>query len=208
VTLTLYAGQKRKSSWSLRAYLALAEAGLPFETHTLLLDTPGYLADATKIGPTGLVPVLHHDGLVLWDSYAICEYVNELAPAANLWPADRSQRARARSISAEMHSGFVALRKNMPFALLESHPGVGHTVEALADVQRIQSIWRDQLAASGGPFLFGAFSIADCMYAPVASRFRTYGVQMDDVSARYADAIFARPSVKQWIAEAEREPVE
>jgi glutathione S-transferase len=205
VALTLYSGNRRQSSWSLRAYLALAESGLSFETRVLTLDTPTFLAEATAVGPTGLVPVLHHDGQTIWDSYAICEYVNELAPAANLWPADRSQRARARSIAAEMHSGFVALRKNMPYAPLDSRPGVGHTQDALADVRRIQAVWRDQLAASGGPFLFGAFTIADIMYAPVASRFRTYGVFLDDVCARYSDAIFARPSMKTWMADAESE---
>ncbi|CAN5781294.1 glutathione S-transferase family protein [soil metagenome] len=204
MAMTLFVGNKRLSSWSLRAYLALSHTGLPFETKTLMMDTPTFRAEALAVGPTGLVPVLHHDGLVVWDSLAICEYISELAPHA-LWPTDRAQRARARTISAEMHSGFSSLRIDMSYALLESRPGVGHTAAALADAGRIQAIWRERLA-HGRPFLFGEFTIADAMYAPVASRFRTYGVALDSVCTKYVDTIFALPTMKQWIADAEREP--
>src|SRR5205085_3088367 len=114
--------------------------------------------------------------LVIWDSLAICEYAHELA--GNLWPADRAARARARAVSAEMHSSFAALRTAMPMDLCASKPGVGHTGGALADAQRVQEIWRECLARSGGPFLFGAFSIADAMFAPVTTRFRTYGITL------------------------------
>src|SRR5207237_212251 len=113
------------------------------------------------------------------DSLAICEYLAELAPDAKLWPADRAARARARAISAEMHAGFAALRRDMPMDVCSDKPGVGHTAEALADARRVMEIWREQLAASGGPFLFGAFTIADAMYAPVTTRFTTYGVELD-----------------------------
>lgn len=206
MALTLYVGNKRLSSWSLRPYLALAQSGLPFEAKTLMMDTPTFKAEAKAIGPTGQVPVLHHDGEVIWDSLAICAYVNDLAPAAQLWPADRAQRARARCISSEMHSGFANLRRDMSCAFLESRPGVGHTETALADASRVQAIWREQLAASKGPFLFGAFTIADAMYAPVASRFRTYGVALDEVCAAYVEAIFGLPGMKKWLAEAAQEP--
>jgi glutathione S-transferase len=155
------------------------------------------------------VPVLHHDGNVIWDSLSICEYVAELFPDANLWPTDRAQRAKARSISCEMHSSFAALRRDMWMDILESKPGVGHSAEALADVRRIEQIWHEQLAApshSGGPFLFGAFTIADAMFAPVVSRFRTYGVDIDARCRAYMDAVFALPGTQQWMREAESEP--
>jgi glutathione S-transferase len=141
---------------------------------------------------------------VIWDSLAICEYIAEQVPT--LWPSDRKARARARSVSAEMHSGFAPLRQNMPMDVLSHKPGQGHTPEALADAKRVQAIWRECLAPSGGPFLFGAFSIADAMFAPVTTRFTTYGVDMDPASRAYVDAVAALPAMKQWRADAEREP--
>src|SRR3954471_16319468 len=132
MTLTLHVGSKRYSSWSLRPYLALAHTGAPFETKVITLDTPTTAAEIAKVNPTGRVPVLHHNGLVIWDSLAICEYLHELYPAAQLWPADRAQRARARSVSAEMHSSFAALRNAMPMDLVATDRlGKGHTPEAL-----------------------------------------------------------------------------
>lgn len=206
MSLTLYVGSKRYSSWSLRPYLALAHTGAPFETTTILLDRPETKASIAAVNPAGRVPVLHHDELVVWDSIAICEYVAELYPDAKLWPTTRSERARARSISAEMHSSFTSLRGAMPMDVLSKKPGMGHTPDALADARRVQEIWRESLAASGGPFLFGAFSIADAMFAPVATRFVTYGVELDATCQAYVDAIYALPAMKQWIADAEREP--
>ena len=206
MALTLYVGSKRYSSWSLRPYLALAHTGAPFECKTILLDQEDTKANIAAVTPSGWVPVLHHDGEVIWDSLAICEYLAEAFPAAQLWPADRLARARARCISAEMHSGFPALRKNMSMDLGARKPGVGHTPEALADARRVMTIWREQLAASKGPFLFGAFTIADAMYAPVATRFVTYGVELDATCRAYVDAIAALPAMKQWHADAEREP--
>ncbi len=202
--LTLYVGSKRYASWSLRPYLALAHAGVPHETKTILLDRPATKAEILAVNPAGKVPVLHHDGLVIWDSLAICEYVHELA--GNLWPADRAQRARARAMSAEMHAGFAALRKAMPMDIGGHKPGHGHTPEALADAARIKTIWSEALAASGGPFLFGTFTIADAMFAPVVTRFVTYAVGVDATHRRYMDAILALPAMQVWQQGAAAEP--
>lgn len=206
MTLTLYVGNKRYSSWSLRPYLALAHTGLAFETRMIMLHRDTSKAEITQVNPAGRLPVLHHDDLVIWDSLAICEYLDELAPGAQLWPADRGRRARARAISAEMHSGFVALRTNMSMNLGADKAGQGHVPEALADARRIQDIWREALAASGGPFLFGAFSIADAMYAPVTTRFTTYGVDLDATCRAYVDAIAALPAMQAWRRDADAEP--
>jgi glutathione S-transferase len=188
----------------LRPYLALAHSGVPFETRTILLDQQDTKAKIAEVNPAGKVPVLHDGDLVIWDSLAICEYIAEQVPA--LWPSEKKARARARSVSAEMHSGFTALRQNMPMDVLSTKPGQGHTPEALADAKRVQAIWRECLAASGGPFLFGAFTIADAMFAPVTTRFTTYGVELDATCKAYVDAVAAVPAMKQWIADAEREP--
>jgi glutathione S-transferase len=204
--LTLYVGSKRYSSWSLRPYLALAHAGAAFECKTILLDRDATKAEIAKVNPAGWVPVLHDDDLVIWDSLAICEYVAELFPAATLWPAERAQRARARSIAAEMHAGFAALRRSMPMDLLSHKPGQGHTEDALADARRVTAIWREQLATSGGPFLFGAFTIADAMFAPVTTRFTTYGVELDPPCRAYVDAIAALPAMRAWRGDAATEP--
>lgn len=202
--LTLYVGSKRFSSWSLRPYLALAHAGVSFETKTIFLDQPTSKADIAKVNPAGRVPVLHDGDLVIWDSLAICEYAHELA--GNLWPADRPARARARAISAEMHAGFAALRRDMPMDLCANKAGQGHTPDALADARRVQAIWREALATSGGPFLFGAFTIADAMFAPVTTRFRTYGVALDAPLGAYAGAIAALPAMQAWQRDADAEP--
>ncbi|HEX7837691.1 MAG TPA: glutathione S-transferase family protein [Kofleriaceae bacterium] len=205
MSLTLYVGSKRYSSWSLRPYLALAYAGLPFETQVILLDRPSTRADIAAVNPAGRLPVLVHDGLTVWDSIAVCEYASELAPKARLWPTDRAQRARARSISAEMHAGFTALRSNMPMDLCADKSGQGHTPEALADARRVCDIWREALGRSGGPFLFGAFTIADAMYAPVTTRFTTYGVELDATCRAYVDAIATLPAMAAWKRDAAAE---
>jgi len=207
MTLTLHVGTKRHSSWSLRPYLALAHTGLAFECKTILLDRPTSKAEILAASPAGRVPVLHHDELVIWDSIAICEYLNELAPAAQLWPADRARRARARAISAEMHSGFAALRSAMPMDVCADKAGQGHTPDALADARRVCEIWRDALAASGGPLLFGGFTIADAMFAPVTTRFTTYGVELDAACRAYVDAVAALPAMVAWKRAAAAEPV-
>jgi glutathione S-transferase len=204
--LTLYVGSKRYSSWSLRPYLVLAHTGVPFDCKTILFDQPDTKSKIAKVNPAAKVPVIHHDGQVIWDSLAICEYLDEVHPEAQLWPADRQLRARARSISAEMHSGFAALRRDMPMDLCAKKPGEGHTPEAIADARRVMAIWREQLSLSRGPFLFGAFSIADAMFAPVTTRFVTYGVDLDAPCRAYVDAIASLPGMKQWRADAEAEP--
>ena len=206
MALTLYVGSKRYSSWSLRPYLALAHTGTRFDCKTILLDQDDTKANIAKVNPAGKVPVLHHDDLIVWDSLAICEYVNELYPDAKLWPADRSARARARAISAEMHAGFASLRRDMSMDIGATLAGQGHTAEALADARRVQAIWREALTASGGPFLFGDFSIADAMFAPVTTRFVTYGVDLDATCRAYVDTVHALPAMQQWIADAGREP--
>jgi len=198
--MILYVGTKQKSSWSLRPFMALAHAGIPFETRTILLDGPTSKAEIAKVSPTGRVPVLHAGELVIPDSLAICEYAAELAPA--LWPADRAVRARARAIACEMHAGFPAIREHMSMDILAERPGVGHTAAALADADRIKQIWSEALSASGGPFLFGAFTIADAMFAPVTTRFTTYGVPMAADHAAYVAAVQAHPAFVRWKAEA------
>jgi glutathione S-transferase len=206
MALTLYVGSKRYSSWSLRPYLALAHTGAAFDCKTILLDQQDTKTNIAKVNPAGKVPVLHHDDLVVWDSLAICEYVAELFPDAKLWPADRASRARARAISAEMHSGFPSLRRDMSMDIGSSLAGKGHSPEALTDARRVMTIWREALAQSKGPFLFGAFSIADAMFAPVCTRFVTYGVDLDATCRAYVDAVYAHPAMQQWIADAATEP--
>ena len=204
MALTLFVGSKRYSSWSLRPYLALAQSGVAFETKTILLDQQDTKSKIAAVAPAGRVPVLHDGDLVIWDSLAICEYIAEQVPS--LWPAGKAERARARSVSAEMHSGFAALRRDMPMDVLSHKPGQGHTPEALADAKRVQAIWAECLDRSGGPFLFGGFSIADAMFAPVVTRFRTYGVELDRACSAYSEAVFGLAAMREWIADAEREP--
>jgi glutathione S-transferase len=206
MTLTLYVGNKRYSSWSLRPYLALAHTNLAFDVEMIWLRRDTSSREILKVNPAGRVPVLHHDGLVIWETIAICEYVAELAPEAQLWPADRARRARARAISAEMHAGFTALRQHMSMDLCSNRAGQGHVPEALADARRVQEIWREALAASGGPFLYGGFSIADAMFAPVTTRFTTYGVPLDPISRAYVETIAALPAMQAWQRDAEAEP--
>ena len=172
----------------------------------ILFDRPTTKAEILAVNPAGRVPVLHHDGTVIWDSLAICEYVHELAPEAKLWPADRVRRGVARAISAEMHAGFAALRTNMSMDLCADKTGQGHTPEALADARRVCEIWRDALAASGGPFLFGGFTIADAMFAPVATRFTTYGAPLDATCRGYVEALAALPAMIAWRRDAAAEP--
>jgi glutathione S-transferase len=206
--LEITLGNKNYSSWSMRGYLAVAQSGLPFRETVVPLYQSTTADELRSLSPSGLVPVLRHGEVVVWDSLAICEYVAELAPAAHLWPEERATRAVARSVSAEMHSGFAGLRRDMPMNARARRPGVGHTEEALRNAARVQAIWRQCRArhGAGAPFLFGAFTIADIMYAPVVTRFRTYGVDLDAVCQAYADAVLAHPHVAAWLAAGEAEP--
>jgi glutathione S-transferase len=209
----LYVGDYNLSSWSLRPWLALTIAGAPFETVRIRLDRPGTRAELARSSPTGKVPALHvplegGDGIVIWESIAICEYVAERFPAAKLWPDDVGARAVARAVAAEMHAGFATLRREHPMNLL-AHTPRAPSPEAAADVARIRALWNDVRARYGarGPFLFGRFSIADAMFAPVVSRFRTYAIPTDAACEAYADAIWALPAMVAWrrLAEAELE---
>jgi glutathione S-transferase len=204
---TLVIGNKNYSSWSLRPWLAMRQAGVPFREVRIPLYTPESKAQIRSYSPSGKVPCLVDGTLAVWDSLAICEYLAERHPQLELWPVDPRARALARSMSAEMHSGFQNLRSNMSMNCRKHFPGMGRTVEVAGEIERIQRSWgeaRDK-HGDGGPFLFGRFSIADAMYAPVVLRFRTYAVQLNPVSRAYADAILALPAIQQWLADAEAE---
>lgn len=198
--LTLVVASKHLSSWSLRPYLALAHTGQPFGEVVIALgqaDTPETLR---KHSPSGKVPVLWHGALAIWDSLAICEYLAEQFPEARLWPDAREARAWARAATAEMHAGFQALRANMSMDLRNTKPGQGRAPGVAEDIARITALWTECRArfGQGGPFLFGAFSIADAFYAPVVTRFVTYGVELDAGCAAYRDAVLALPAMRAW----------
>jgi glutathione S-transferase len=209
--LTLFIGNRNYSSWSLRGHLALAHVGVPFEEVMIPLHRADSPAAIRAQSPSGRVPALRHGDVTIWDSLAIGEYLAEAFPAARLWPDDRTARAVARSVSAEMHSSFAALREHMPMNLRARRPGVGRTQRSLADIERVLAIWRDCRTrfGQGGPFLFGRFSVADAMYAPVATRFVTYAVALDDVASTYVEAVRGLPSMQTWTlaAEAEKETI-
>jgi glutathione S-transferase len=201
-------GNKNYSSWSLRAWLAMKHTGVPFREVVIPLYRPESRALILTHSPSGRVPLLRHGATVIWDSLAICEYLAETFPEARLWPGDREARAIARSASAEMHSGFTAMRTNMPMNVRAHRPGVGRTIEAVRDVDRVRTIWTDSLQrfGKGGPFLFGEFSIADAMYAPVVLRFRAYDVQLDARLHEYCSTILKLPALEEWMAAARAEP--
>lgn len=206
--LTLIIGDKNLSSWSLRPWLALTQAGIPFAEKIIRLNQPGTAAELGSKTPAGLVPCLKHGDLVIWDSLAILEYAAETFPAAALWPRDTARRAHARSVSAEMHSGFSELRKTWPMNFTARKVDRPATDGAKRDIARIIAVWEDCRAryAALGPFLFGAFSIADAMYAPVVSRFMTYGpVAMPAAAQAWSQMLFALPAMQDWAAGAEAE---
>ena len=205
--LTLVIGDKHLSSWSLRPWILLRHLGLPFTELRLPLDTPRFHAEVGRWSPTGRVPVLLDGDLRVWDSIAICEYASELAGGAG-WPSDAAARAIARSISAEMHSGFAALRS--AWSMQAASRGLKRplTPQARADVERIDAIWSDCRAHhhSRGPWLFGdRYTTADAMYAPVVLRFATYGAQLSDATRPYAEHVLSDPHLQEWIRGAERE---
>jgi glutathione S-transferase len=207
--LTLYLGNKTYSSWSLRAWLALKHVGTPFKEVVLPLEGPGIRTGAIEThSPSGKVPALRYGELVVWDSLAIGEYLAEEFHQAHLWPTDRIARATARSVSAEMHSGFAGVRSAMPMNVRRKPFELALTHDVELEVARISTIWSESRRRFGanGPFLFGRFSVADAMYAPVATRFRTYGVPLDEVARAYVDTIHELPAMKEWIADAKKEP--
>lgn len=205
--LTLVIGNKNYSSWSLRPWLALKQAGIPFAEERIPLYTPESKQRILARSPSGKVPALHDGELEVWDSLAICEYLAERHPAAGLWPAQAEARAVARAACAEMHAGFPELRGRMPMNLRRNLPGHGMTPEVAAEIARIVRLWRDCRGrfGAGGDFLFGGFTIADAFYAPVVLRFQTYGVALDPAARAYADAVLALPALRQWIAKARAE---
>jgi len=206
--LTLYIGDKNLSSWSLRPWLILKHAGIPFTEKMIRLGQPTTRSDILDKSPNGLVPCLVDGDVTVWDSLAIAEYLAEMFPEKNLWPQGKAARAEARAVSAEMHSGFASLRTVWPMVF--SREGMRHIQPDAVrkDVARIVEIWSNarEKFGSQGPFLFGAFSIADAMYAPVVSRFVTYGpVDLPKPAAEWRDMMFALPAMKEWGAAAKAE---
>ncbi|WP_313175031.1 glutathione S-transferase family protein [Massilia sp.] len=207
--LTLVIGNKNISSWSMRPWVAAVAFNIPFTEVRLLLDQPDTAAKIASYSQAGRVPVLLAGEMTIWDSLAICEYLAEQFPDKHLWPQDVAARAMARSITAEMHSGFAALRNDMSMNIQARLPGRGRTPGAQADIGRICEIWEECLARFGHhEYLFGDFSIADAFYAPVVTRFKTYGVALAPALQAYCDRVLAHPAVARWVREAmlETEP--
>ena len=197
---------KNYSSWSLRGWLLCRMAGLRFVEQIVPVDDPANRAELLLLSPSILVPCLTHQGVKIWDTLAIAEYLNEIRPKAGLLPADRGARARCRSICGEMHSGFSNLRSALPMNLKTSRPGFRVWSGAQADIDRITTIWSECLAAYHGPYLFGTLTMADAMYAPVVTRFRTYDVKLETECAGYCDRIMALPDMAAWREAAMSEP--
>jgi glutathione S-transferase len=204
--LKIVVGNKNYSSWSLRAWLMLKKTRQPFEEVVIGLDRPDTAENIRKYSPSGRVPVVLSGNLTVWDSLAIGEYLAETHPAAKLWPEDAAARAAARCISAEMHSGFAALRTHCPMKMKERIQQ-DTPQEALDDAARVRAIWTSTREQFGGPgpFLFGAYTIADAMYAPVVSRFRTYGLPLAGEAAAYAEAVWNDPDFQMWYEAARSE---
>jgi len=204
---TLVIGNKNFSSWSLRPWLVLKATGTPFKEITVKLRTPETRQNALKYSPSGQVPVLLTGTMKIWDSMAICETLAELFPEVRLWPSDSHARAHARSICAEMHSGFAALRSKHSMDMTARTPQTPDD-DVKAHIERIEHIWREARHINGrgkGDFLYGKFGIADAFYAPVVSRFVTYGFAVAQDTKAYMDTIWNYPAFAQWYAEAEKE---
>jgi glutathione S-transferase len=200
MTTVLVIGDKRYSSWSMRAWLGLRHAGLPFEEVKVKLRQPDTRAQILPHSPSGKVPLLKHGGMVVWESLAILEYLAELVPSARLWPSDPAARVEARAVAAEMHAGFAALRKELPMDCV-SRLTVAPSSQAQADIARIIELWRHcrRRRGAGDRFLFGGFGAADAMYAPVVSRFVTYGIELPPEAAAYRDAVTSLPAYGEWL---------
>jgi glutathione S-transferase len=203
--LTLVVGNKNYSSWSMRPWVLLRGRGIPFQERILKFESQDWRDNINRLSPSGLVPVLWEgvpgEGFATWDTLAISERLHELFPERGVWPADSRRRAQARSAAAEMHAGFRTLRGAMPMNIRSSHPGKGMNPDVARDISRISALW----AAASGPFLFGDFCAADAFYAPVATRFVTYGVQLKGVANDYLQALLGSPGVQAWNADAVKE---
>jgi glutathione S-transferase len=206
--LTLVIGNKNYSSWSLRPWIFLRHYGVAFDEVRLPLETPEFRTGIARWSPSGRVPVLHHDGQVIWDSLAICEYVDRQVLDGRAWPRERGALGQALSLVAEMHSGFAAMRSQLPMNCRRRPDAYRWNADAQRDIDRIQQVWRDTRArhGQGGDFLCGEYGLVDAMFAPVAVRFRGYGVACDPVSAAYRDALLALPAFREWDAAATSEP--
>ncbi|MEI8592777.1 glutathione S-transferase family protein [Photobacterium sp. Hal280] len=201
--MQLIIGNKNYSSWSFRGWLMLVQNGIPFHENKLTLFTDNFYRTLEVYSPAAKVPVLIDGDVTVWDSLAICEYINEAYCQGRAWPQDKIERAKARAISCEMHSGFTALRNEMPMNC-RARRQVELSEAAQNDIARIDQIWRDQMLkySDNGGWLFGEWSIADCMYAPVVLRFKTYGIEVSDLSKRYMDKVLQSAPVKAWLKEA------
>lgn len=206
--IALVIGNRNYSSWSVRAWLAMKHTGLAFEEIFIPLSLPDSKATLAKHSPSGLVPVLKVGDIIIWESLAIIETLAEMAPDVQFWPKGFAARATARSISAQMHAGFFRLRRDMPMDLRSDYSGQNHTEGALGDAAKITALWTTCRAQFGdaGPYLFGDWSAADMMYAPIVGRFRTYGVPTNDVCETYMDAVLAHPDMAAWMSGAQAEP--
>ena len=204
--LKLVIGDHNYSSWSLRPWLALKQVGLPFEEISVRLRQATTKTDILKYSPSAKVPCLIDGETLVWESLAICEYLAEMAPT--LWPSERKARAEARAIASEMHAGFPSLRQEMPLDVRTSLPRPQLSPEAKADVARVIAIWEDcrRRYGSKGPFLFGHFTNADAMYAPVVFRFQTYRIELPEASRRWSDTMLALPAMQEWHQAAAAEP--
>jgi glutathione S-transferase len=201
--LALVIGNKNYSSWSMRPWVAATAFGIPFTEVRVLLDQPDTAANIARFSAAGRVPVLLAGDMTIWDSLAICEYLAEQFPDKHMWPQDVAARAMARSSVAEMHSGFTGLRTAMAMNIKASLPGRGRTADAQADIGRVCEIWEECLSRFGHhDFLFGEFSIADAFYAPVVTRFKTYGVALAPALQAYCERVLAHPAVARWVREA------
>jgi glutathione S-transferase len=207
---TLSLSSKNYSSWSLRGWLMTKLAGIEFEEVIVEPNDADARAEILLLSPSILVPCLTYGGVKVWDTLAIGEFLNEIAPQSGLLPKDQAKRAHCRAICGEMHSGFISMRQALPMNIKGHFPKFKVWSKAVADIERITAIWRECLEAYGGPFLFGEISLADAMYAPVVSRFRTYDVSLDRACQTYADHIWALPAMQEWIeaAQAEAEEIE
>lgn len=214
MALQLVIGNKNYSSWSMRPWVLMAQLGIPFDERMLRFDfdapAPTFPREVAAVSPAGRVPVLLDEGFAVWDSLAIVEYLHERFPDRGVWPADARARTRARCLCAEMHAGFAALRSHCPMNIEAHLPEAGQRIwreqEAVRrEVARIESMWTDALAASGGPFLFGPFTAVDAFYAPVCMRLRSYALPVTGTIEAYVDRVAAAPGVARWIADALQE---
>ena len=203
---TLTINSRNYGAWSLRGWLLCRMAGLDFNERVIPSDDPSVRAELLALSPSFLVPKLEHDGVTVWDTLAIAEYLHETFPQAGLLPADRKARAHCRAVCGELHSGFSNLRSALPMNLRGRYPGFKVWAGAQADIGRIATIWRECLTAYGGPYLFGPLSMADAMFAPECTRFHTYEVPLDPAGNAYCKRILSLPVMGEWLAAAQSEP--